>query len=93
MLTLLKLNCVLQVQWTYQTYGANATLIQIATGTRSYDAFRWALDKPTPTAWRLRLQNAQVTDEGLYTCKVQVGQNNYVQDTKELKIVSEYTCS
>ncbi|XP_059140571.1 lachesin-like [Physella acuta] len=78
-----------EVQWTYQTYGANATLIQIATGTRSYDAFRWALDKPTPTAWRLRLQNAQVTDEGLYTCKVQVGQNNYVWDQKELKVVKK----
>lgn len=78
-----------EVQWTVQGNRGDAKLIQIATGTRSYDAFRWAIDKPSPTAWRLRIQNVQPTDEGLYTCKVQVGAQNYVTSVRELRVVQK----
>lgn len=70
----------------YQTR-ADSMPIQISTATRSLDAYRWALDKPSPTAWRLRVQNVQVTDEGLYVCKVQVVNQNYVPDQRELRVV------
>ncbi|KAH9504470.1 hypothetical protein Btru_062862 [Bulinus truncatus] len=89
-----QLSCVVEnkpvdvdVQWTVQTKSANSTLIQIATGTRSYDAFRWAIDKPSPTTWRLRIQNVQVTDEGQYTCKVQVQAQTYVSIFRELHVI------
>ncbi|XP_005101358.1 protein amalgam [Aplysia californica] len=74
-----------EVQWT--VLPKNSTVVQIATATRSYDPFRWSIDNPSSTAWRLRIQNAQVTDEGIYTCKVQVVSQNYNHDSRELRIV------
>uniref|UniRef100_A0A0B7B2C0 Ig-like domain-containing protein n=1 Tax=Arion vulgaris TaxID=1028688 RepID=A0A0B7B2C0_9EUPU len=74
--------------WMFQTR-ANSTAIQISTGTRSMDAFRWAVDTPSPTAVRLRIQNVQVTDEGLYICKVQVVTQNYIPDQRELRVVQK----
>ena len=65
-------------------------VVQISTATRSHDAFRWSIDNPSSTAWRLRISNSQVTDEGVYTCKVQVQSQNYVEDYVELKIVRMY---
>ncbi|CAG5127980.1 unnamed protein product [Candidula unifasciata] len=90
-----QLTCVVEnkpldvnVMWMYQTK-ADSMPIQISTATRSLDAYRWALDKPSPTAWRLRIQNVQVTDEGLYVCKVQVVNQNYVPDQRELRVVQK----
>nr|KAI8746180.1 protein amalgam-like [Biomphalaria glabrata] len=89
-----QLSCVVEnkpldvdVQWEYQTKNSNATLVPISTGTRSYDAFRWAIDNPSPTTWRLRIQNVQLTDEGIYRCKVQVQSQNYVKMERELRVV------
>jgi limbic system-associated membrane protein len=90
-----QLTCVVEnkpldinVLWLVQTR-SNSTPIQISTATRSLDAFRWALDRPSPTSWRLRIQNVQVTDEGMYMCRVQVVTQNYVVDQRELRVVQK----
>ena len=54
-----------QVQWVVLPKNSDR-VVQISTATRSYDAFRWSIDNPSSTAWRLRISNAQVTDEGRY---------------------------
>jgi len=75
-----------EVQWVVLPNNSSG-VVQISTATRSHDAFRWSIDNPSSTAWRLRISNSQVTDEGVYTCKVQVQSQNYVEDYVELKIV------
>lgn len=75
-----------EVQW-YVTNLKNDTTISISTSTQSFDSFKYTIDLPSPTSWRLRIQNAQVTDEGRYTCKVLVADQNYVEAAEELVIV------
>jgi len=76
------------VQWVVLPKNSDR-VVQISTATRSYDAFRWSIDNPSSTAWRLRISNAQVTDEGRYTCKVQVTPQNYAEAATDLKIVQK----
>lgn len=89
-----QLTCVVEnqregydVMWTVLGSSANASTTQVATATRSHDAFRWAIDQPSTTAWRLRIQNVQVADEGRYTCKVQVTSQNYIEESKYVRVV------
>ncbi|KAK3779340.1 hypothetical protein RRG08_052563, partial [Elysia crispata] len=89
-----QLTCVVEnrrigfdVMWTVLGNKPNASTTQVSTATRSHDAFRWAIDQPSTTAWRLRVQNVQVADEGLYTCKVQVAVQNYITATIRLRVV------
>nr|AJA37900.1 I-type lectin-like protein 5 [Littorina littorea] len=79
-----------EVQWIGLVRRNNSvTTVPISTSTRSYDAFKYSIDLPSPTSWRLRIQNAQVTDEGKYTCQVQVSNQNYAKAEEELVIVEE----
>ncbi|GFS08233.1 I-type lectin-like protein 5 [Elysia marginata] len=89
-----QLTCVVEnqregydVMWTVLGNGPNASTTQVSRATRSQDAFRWAIDQPSTTIWRLRVQNVQVADEGKYTCKVQTTPMNYIEDTRELRVV------
>ncbi|GFN79713.1 opioid-binding protein/cell adhesion molecule homolog [Plakobranchus ocellatus] len=75
------------VMWTVLSNKPNSSAVQITTATRSHDAFRWAIDQPSNTAWRLRIQNAQVADEGVYTCQVQVTAQNYIRDQRRVRVV------
>ena len=79
-----------QVQWNgvVMRNGTGIT-VPISTSTRSYDSFKYSIDLPSPTSWRLRIQNAQVTDEGVYICKVQVSNQNYAEASEELVIVGK----
>ncbi|RUS74183.1 hypothetical protein EGW08_018051, partial [Elysia chlorotica] len=89
-----QLTCVVEnqregydVMWSVLGTAPNASSTQVSTATRSHDAFRWAIDQPSTTSWRLRVQNSQVADEGLYTCKVQVTAQNYITSSVRVKIV------
>jgi len=77
-----------EVQWIGVVLRNNTRVtVPISTSTRSYDSFKYTIDLPSPTSWRLRIQNAQVTDEGMYTCQVQVSNQNYAKAFEELVIV------
>lgn len=77
-----------EVQWVGTVVRNNSRLtVPISTSTRSYDSFKYTVDLPSPTSWRLRIQNAQVTDEGFYACQVQISNQNYAKATEELVIV------
>ncbi|XP_067677726.1 protein amalgam-like [Haliotis asinina] len=71
------------VKWLVQGSGP---LISISTDLNSEDPFKYSLEKPSPTAWRLKIQNVQVTDEGRYTCRVQTGSQNYAWAVKDIKV-------
>ncbi|XP_076446793.1 protein amalgam-like [Babylonia areolata] len=79
-----------EVQWvgTVRRNGS-VTTVPISTATRSFDSFKYSIDLPSPTSWRLRIQNAQVTDEGTYTCQVQVSNQNYARAFHDLVIVEK----
>lgn len=64
--------------------------VPISLSTRSYDAFKYSIDTPSTTAWRLRIQNAQITDEGTYRCEVQVSRQVYARAEEDLVIVGKY---
>jgi hypothetical protein len=86
----LGLACV-QVQWIGTVTRNNSKVsVPISTATRSYDSFKYNIDLPSPTSWRLRIQNAQVTDEGTYTCQVQISNQNYARAYEELVIVGKF---
>lgn len=77
-----------EVQWMGTVVRNNTRrTVPISTSTRSYDSFKYTIDLPSPTSWRLRIQNAQVTDEGIYTCQVQVSNQVYAKAFEELVIV------
>ncbi|XP_048247837.1 protein amalgam-like [Haliotis rufescens] len=73
------------VKWVMQAVG-DSVLTPISTDLNSEDPFKYSLEKPSPTAWRLKVQNVQVTDEGRYTCRVQTGSQIYVQAVADIKV-------
>ncbi|KAL8573237.1 hypothetical protein ACOMHN_006648 [Nucella lapillus] len=79
-----------EVQWVGTiSRNGSVTTVPISTATRSYDSFKYSIDLPSPTSWRLRIQNAQVTDQGVYTCQVQVSNQNYAKAFHDLVIVEK----
>ncbi|KAK6173215.1 hypothetical protein SNE40_016708 [Patella caerulea] len=87
-----QLTCVVQnkpegsdVKWV--GFLSNSSTVPISEATDSTDAFKYSIDQPSPTAWRLRIQNAQVTDEGKYECNVQTGNQIYVRQAEYLRVV------
>ncbi|KAK7503844.1 hypothetical protein BaRGS_00004967 [Batillaria attramentaria] len=79
-----------EVQWNgIVRRNGTVTTVPISTSTRSYDSFKYSIDTPSPTSWRLRIQNGQVTDEGLYRCEVQISRQNYARAEEELVIVEK----
>ncbi|ESO89775.1 hypothetical protein LOTGIDRAFT_96129, partial [Lottia gigantea] len=75
------------VQW--QAELTNSTVaISSATAVKT-DPFKYSIDQPSPTSWRLRIQNAQVTDEGKYICRVQTGFLNYEKDFEYLRVIEK----
>lgn len=77
-----------EVQWNNIVMkNGSETTVPISTSTRSFDSFKYAIDTPSPTSWRLRIKNSQVTDEGLYRCQVQTSRQNYATAEESLVIV------
>lgn len=58
--------------------------ISVSTATDSSDPFKYQIDQPSPNAWRLRVQNFQLSDEANYECRVQVGDKNFIQARRHL---------
>ena len=50
------------------------------------DNIHFAVDKPTPFDWRLRIRSAQVADEGIYECYVMVTLNAMLSDRRTLAV-------
>ncbi|XP_025087555.1 protein amalgam-like [Pomacea canaliculata] len=79
-----------QVQWKgLIKRNGSTTVVPISTATRSYDSFKYMVDTPAPTSWRLRIQNIQVTDEGTYVCEVQTMVQTYASSSADMLIVEK----
>ncbi|XP_041372992.1 protein amalgam-like [Gigantopelta aegis] len=78
-----------EVKWMAQVGDSdgNKYLVPISSDLSSEDPYKYSLEKPSPTAWRLKIQNVQVSDEGTYICRVQTGPQNYVTDTVQMRII------
>ncbi|XP_055873691.1 uncharacterized protein LOC106065801 [Biomphalaria glabrata] len=76
------------VKWLLITnISSEIRLNSISTDTRSYNANKWTIDKPTPTTWRLKIHNVQDTDEGTYECRLQVFVQNWILFPINLHVV------
>ena len=82
-----------QVRWQReyidQTDGLKKTQ-SIAQDMALEDNIHYSLEKPTQYTWRLRVRGIQVTDEGTYTCFVQLTQISRAQDLRVVYVVSEF---
>lgn len=78
---------VMQVRWTRKYLSANGTVRSsqlIADDMALEDNIHYALEKPTPFEWKLRIRSIQVSDEGIYECAVQVTLNAFSSDYRRL---------
>lgn len=74
------------VRW--QRILGNTTTLPIAADLSVDDNIKYSIENPYPFTYRLRIRNAQVADEGIYACFVQVaayGQNR-VEDTRTVLV-------
>lgn len=53
------------------------------------DNIHFSLEKPTQYTWRLRIRGVQVTDNGNYTCFVQLTQITQATDFRIVEVVGE----
>ncbi|KAK3581015.1 hypothetical protein CHS0354_013909 [Potamilus streckersoni] len=72
----------LQWIWMWKEYTRS-----ISTDTEATDPYKYQIDKPADNNWRLKIQNIQPSDEGLYICRVQLGDQQYANDSRTLFIV------
>ena len=54
------------------------------------DNIHFSLEKPTQYTWRLRIRGVQVSDNGNYTCFVQLTQITQATDFRIVQVVGEF---
>ena len=79
----------LQLQWVVQMHNMNIT-IPISTDTDTQNSFKYQLDKPATNIWRLKIQNIQVSDEGLYICRVQLHNFQFANISRMIKVIRKF---
>ncbi|XP_052807003.1 protein amalgam-like [Mya arenaria] len=75
-----------ELQWVAQIYRSNTT-IAISTSTDTQNSFKYQLDKPATNIFRLKVQNVQVDDQGLYICRVQLHTQQFANVSRMIKVV------
>ncbi|XP_045209939.2 protein amalgam-like [Mercenaria mercenaria] len=75
-----------KVQWLVQNFRTN-TPIPISTDTDTQNAFKYQIDKPAANNWRLKIQNAQESDQALYICRVQLGGQQNANDSRMIQVI------
>ncbi|XP_060572513.1 protein amalgam-like [Ruditapes philippinarum] len=77
-----------KVQWLVQNFRTN-TPIPISTDTDTQNAFKYQIDKPAANNWRLKIQNAQESDQALYICRVQLGGQQNANDSRMIQVIQK----
>lgn len=79
----------LQVMW-LQKSGDNYPVKVLTTDTTSQEPQKYSVFKPTSISWRLRIQNIEEGDEGLYLCRVETQPKTYISKSRFVKVVGMY---
>ncbi|XP_064616974.1 protein amalgam-like [Liolophura sinensis] len=74
------------VMW-LQKSGEQTPVKVLTTDTTSQEPQKYSVFKPTSISWRLRIQNIEEGDEGLYLCRVETQPKTYISKSRYVRVV------